>query len=357
MAFRSWSLSACRQPVIPYAHSFLVCVGLKMKIWVVRVQSLRRAAILLVLLLGINGVKAHSQSLNEVHIASPTRSVAASRSGLRPVSVDVDLVLVPAVVTDSLNRPVTSLRKQDFTLFEGDSQQDIKYFNQEDEPISVGILLDTSGSMKKKYELARQALKEFFNNSNRDDDYFVVTFSEKPELLADTTQSIDQIEGELANVVPHGSTPLLDAIYLGLTKLKHSRYERRALLIISDGGDNDSRYHAKEIREMVQESEVQIYAIGVFPPFDIAIEDMQGRKLLSQITEATGGRAAFLSSPEKLPEVATAFSRELRSEYVLGYRPSQMKLDGKLHRITVKVTSAVARPVQVYYKRQYVASR
>jgi len=120
---------------------------------------------------------------------------------------------------------------------------------------------------------------------------------------------------------------------------------------------NARRYGAKEIRAMVQESEVQIYAMGIFSAFNLTVEDAQGKKLLRHISEATGGRAVFLSSPEKLPEVATAFSRELRSQYVLGYRPANLKRDGKLHRITVKVTTALAHPVQVYYKRQYLATR
>lgn len=315
-----------------------------------------RALFVLAGVLGLIAVGARGQSLDEVHLSSPAAHNTAP-AGSRPLTIDVDLVLVPAVVTDSQNRPLTSLRKQDFALFEGKSPQDIKYFNEEDAPISVGILLDTSGSMKNKYALARQALSEFFRNSNRDDDYFVITYSTRPQVSADTTQSAEQIESELASIVPHGSTPLLDAIYLGLTKLKRARYERRALLILSDGGDNNSRYRAKEIRAMVEESEVQIYAMGIFSPITLSIEDAQGKKLLSQISEATGGRAVFLSSAEKLPEVATVFSRELRSQYVLGYRPTNLMHDGKPRRITVKVTASPEDSVQVYYKRQYLASR
>lgn len=323
-----------------------------MKIGVVRA----RAVFLFATMLGLAAPGALAQSLDQVHVASPALN-SASRCGTRPLMVDVDLVLVPAVVTDAQNHPLLSLQKQDFRLFEGDSPQDIKYFNEEDAPISIGVLLDTSGSMKSKYGLAQRALSEFLVNSNRADDYFVITYSDRPQLLADTTRSVNAVEAELAGVTPHGTTPLLDAIYLGIAKLKRARYERKALLIISDGGDNNSHYRAKEIREMVQESEAQIYAIGIFNPVSLSLEDVQGKKLLGQIAEATGGRAVFLSSPDKLPETATAFSRELRSQYVLGYRPANLKRDGKLHRITVKVTAAIAHPVQVYYKRQYLAAR
>ena len=333
-----------------------------MKINVAVAQAARRAVVLAGFLVAIGGC-ARAQNLDQIHVApvsSAGLAMASSeplRTHSRPMSVDVDLVLVPATVTDGLNRPITTLRKQDFRVFDGDTQQELRYFNQEDAPLSIGILLDTSGSMKSKYELARRALAEFFRNSNPNDDYFVVTYSTKPRLLSNTTQSAEEIENELTAVVPDGSTPLLDAIYLGLTKLKHARYERRALLIISDGGDNNSRYRAKEIRSMVQESDVQIYAMGIFSPITIAVEDRQGKKLLSDIAGATGGRAAFFSSPAKLPEVAAKFSRELRSEYVLGYRPQNLQYDGKLHKITVKLSDDVARSVEVYYKRQYMASR
>ncbi|MGZ4787055.1 MAG: VWA domain-containing protein [Terriglobales bacterium] len=279
------------------------------------------------------------------------------RFGSRPLRADVDLVLVPATVIDSLNRPVTSLQKHDFEVYDGNEAQEIKYFSQEDAPISIGILLDTSGSMKNKYDLAREAVTQLFANANRDDDYFVITFSERPALLADTTQSVETIEAELANVEPSGGTPLLDAIYLGLNKLKHARYQRRALVIISDGGDNKSRYRSKEIRAMAQESDAQIYALGIFSPVTIAVEDWAGKKLLAHITGATGGRVVFLSSAERLPEVSAAFSRELRSQYVLGYQPKGLQHDGRLHKIKIKLASTLARPVQLYYKREYLASR
>ncbi len=311
------------------------------------------------------GIASTAQCLAPVHVLPAISAPpAADRHkdtmyiGNRTIRADVDLVLVPTLVTDSLNHPVTNLEKHNFAVFDGDQAQEIKYFNSEDMPISIGILLDTSGSMRnEKFVLAKKAITEFFSNANRDDDYFVITFSEKPQLLADTTQSIDRIEAELESVVPSGGTPLLDAIYLGLDKLKHARYQRRALLIISDGGDNTSRYRSKEIRSIAQESDAQIYALGIFSPVPIAIEDWRGKKLLSEITDATGGRSVFLSSPDRLPEISADFSRELRSQYVLGYRPQDLQRDGRLHKITVKLNAGFVHPAQLYYKRQYVASR
>jgi Ca-activated chloride channel homolog len=299
---------------------------------------------------------------DDVHIIPGTSSDSPASAGeLRAKSarfqVEVDLVLVPATVTDSQNHPITGLRRQNFTLTEDGQPQEIKYFQEEDAPISVGILLDTSGSMKNKFALAREAVSQFFANANRDDDYFVITYSDNPRVLADTTQSVESIEDQLPNVVPDGSTPLLDAIYLGLAKLKHARYQKRALLIISDGGDNHSRYSTREIRNMAQESDGLIYALGIFP-FSLALEDLQGKKLLADISEASGGRAVFLSSATKLPQISATMSRELRSQYLLGYRPTNATPDGKLHRITVKVSPASPQlPLQVYYRRQYLSGK
>lgn len=291
-------------------------------------------------------------------VVPPLSTTGHLRESGRSLSADVDIVLVPATVVDRLNRPVTTLQKRDFGIYEAGIRQDIKYFSQEDVPISIGILLDTSGSMKNdKLELARLAVSEFFANSNREDEYFVVTYSTTPELFTHTTQSVEHIERQLATLVPKGTTPLLDAIYLGLTELKSARYQRRALLVISDGGDNNSRYKTKEIRRMVQECDAQIYAIGVFSPLTIVLDDLRSKMLLKTIAEATGGRAVFVSSATMLPAAAASFSRELRNQYLLGYSPLKLQRDGKLHRITVKLETKMSYPVQLYYKREYLAYR
>ena len=202
----------------------------------------------------IEKIQKHAPSDSELTIASRSKSMR----------VDVDIVLVPVTVVDPANHPVTNLEKQNFTLYEGDEQQTLRYFSTEDAPISVGILLDLSSSMKDKIDTARQALHQFFENSNPEDDYFVIGFSDRPALLADATRSIATVENKLALAVPYGHTALLDSIYMGLTKLRTARYKRRALVIISDGGDNHSRYTANEIRSLVQEADVEIYALGIF---------------------------------------------------------------------------------------------
>ena len=241
---------------------------------------------------------------------------------LAPIRVDVGLVLVPVTVTDSMNRPVTGLEKQDFKLSEGAQPQEIRYFSAEDTPLSIGVLLDVSASMKDKIELAREALNQFFDDSHPDDDYFVITFSNRPQIIADVTQSIGTIRARLAQVTPAGHTALLDAIYLGIQKLKHARSQRKALLIISDGGDNHSRFTAGELKDLVMETDVQIYGIGIYSTFFHTPEEWSGKRLLTEITEATGGRTITVGNARELPEAASEISTELRNQYILGYSPA-----------------------------------
>ena len=216
----------------------------------------RSLAVLLALNLCLALAPAQAQSDDPVHIvpraraATPAPSeVSLPEQGLmphtRPIRADVNVVLVPVTVTDAMNRPVLGLDKQAFQLYEGEQAQHIRYFSSEDGPISIGILLDLSKSMSNKIDTAREALGEFFKTAHPDDDYFVVTFADRPQVLADATQSIGTIQAKLGQATPAGHTALLDAIYLGLSKARHSRYQRRALLIISDGGDNCSRYRSR----------------------------------------------------------------------------------------------------------------
>lgn len=275
---------------------------------------------------------------------------------IKAIRRDVDLVLVPVTVVDVANHPVTSLERQNFTLYEGGEPQTLRYFSTEDAPISVGILLDLSSSMKDKIDTARQALHEFFTNSNPDDDYFVIGFSDRPALLADSTRSTGNIENNLAFAVPYGNTALLDSIYLGLTKLRTARYQRRALVIISDGGDNHSRYDVKEIRRLVEEADVEIYALGIFSTIFKTYEESMGKRLLTDITEATGGHTVTINNLDELPDAAASISRELRNQYILGYTPSNGAFDGRWRKIRVNAVPRTAGTVlHVYSKQGYLA--
>jgi len=274
----------------------------------------------------------------------------------KPIKVDVNLVLVSVSIVDPLNRQVTGLDKENFELFEGKERQEIRHFSSEDAPVSVGAIFDVSGSMAGKIDRAREAVLEFFKIANPQDEFFMIAFADKPEEVTDFTQSVEDIEGRLLYTVPKGRTALLDAIYLSLHKMSQARYEKKALLIISDGGDNHSRYTESEIKNLVKESDVQIYAIGLYDHYFPTEEERLGPQLLTDITELTGGRAFSIDNPNDLADVATKIGIELRNQYVLGYRPTKPANDGKWHKIRVKLVPPKGLPpLQVHAKAGYYA--
>jgi Ca-activated chloride channel family protein len=256
-----------------------------------------------------------------------------------------------------MDHPQTDLARSNFTLYESGQEQQIRYFSVEDSPISVGLLLDVSNSMQDKIETERAAVEQFFQNANPEDDYFAITFNNRPRVLSDVTQSIAGIENELGLLHPSGSTALLDAVYLGISKLQQAKYPRRALVIISDGGDNASRYKLKEIKNLVSESDAVVYAIGMFDtgPFK-TFEEAMGKRWLSAMTDVTGGRTTTVDTQAKVPEVCAVLSRELRSQYVLGYEPLNKEMDGKWRKIKIVVTSpSPTGPFRPHYRQGYYA--
>ena len=276
----------------------------------------------------------------------------------RPMRVDVNLVLVPVTVVDVLNRPVIDLPQQNFSLFEGGVPQKIQFFSREDAPISVALILDFSGSMQDKIGYELEAVDQFFQNANPDDDYYVIAVSDRPTLAADASQSISTIENRLGSMEPHGMTALYDSIYLGVNKLRTARYKRRAMVIISDGGDNSSRYNLKEIKSVLAESDVLTYSIGIFDDVPIplfkTIEERLGRKWLDDVTRVSGGRNIPADDRRQIPEIAALVSRELRTQYVLGYRPTDPNYDGKWRKISVKLAENPGQ-MHVHFKEGYVA--
>jgi Ca-activated chloride channel homolog len=278
------------------------------------------------------------------------------RTHTKPMKVDVDLVLVPVTITDPMNRLVTGLDRDNFNLFEGRDQQEIKTFSSEDAPVSLGVIFDMSGSMGSKIDRAREAVIEFFKTANPQDEFFMITFADKPEEISDFTSSVDDIQGKLVYTIPKGRTALLDAIYLGISKMRQAKYPKKALLIISDGGDNHSRYTEGEIRSVVKEADVLIYAIGIYDHYFPTEEERLGPALLSEVTELTGGRAFTIDNPNDLADVSTKIGIELRNQYVLGYRPKNPARDGKWRKIKVKLIPPKGLPpLRVYAKTGYYA--
>ena len=274
----------------------------------------------------------------------------------KPIRKDVDLVLVPVTITDPTNRLVTGLEKDNFFITDNGQPQDIKHFSSEDAPVSLGVIFDLSGSMSNKIDKSRDAVVEFFKTANPQDEFFLVSFSEKPEVLADFTTSIEDIQNKLVYATPKGRTALLDAIYLGMNRMRKAKHQKKALLIISDGGDNHSRYTEAEIKSMVKEADVQIYGIGLYDRDFKTAEEREGPGLLSEISDVTGGRTFTIGNPNELADVATKIGIELRNQYVLGYRPNNPSKDGKWRKIKVKLNPPKGLPpLHVYAKTGYYA--
>jgi Ca-activated chloride channel homolog len=302
---------------------------------------------------------------NQVHVtpeskpqnSDPIATIDPSlRTHTPPMKVDVDLVLVNVTVTDPMNRIVTGLEKENFQLFEGSTGEVIRHFSSEDAPISLGVIFDMSGSMSDKIEKARDAAIAFLKTANPQDEFFMIAFSDRPELLTDFTHSVPDVQSKLIYTIPKGRTALLDAIYLGLDKMHEARNPKKALLIISDGGDNRSRYTEGEVKNLVKEADVQIYAIGIFDYLEKTPEEAHGPELLDAITDATGGRTYRINDPSELADTATKIGMELRNQYVLGYRPSNNKHDGKWHKVKVKLVPPKGLPpLHVYAKAGYYA--
>jgi Ca-activated chloride channel homolog len=275
---------------------------------------------------------------------------------VRPLKVDVDLVLVPVTITDPMNRLVTGLEKENFQLFEGSTPQEIRTFSAEDAPVSLGVIFDSSGSMSSKMDRAKEAVVEFFKTANPQDEFFMITFSDEPEQVSDFTSSVDEIQNKLVFAMPRHRTALLDAIYMGISKMRQAKYAKKALLIISDGGDNHSRYTENEIKSVVKEADVMVYAIGIYDRYASAMEERLGPQLLSDITELSGGRAFTIDNPNDLGDVATKIGVELRNQYVLGYRPNKIVRDGKWRKIKVKLLPPKGLPpLRVYARTGYYA--
>jgi Ca-activated chloride channel family protein len=273
--------------------------------------------------------------------------------------VDVDLALINVTVTDPYYRLVTGLEPDNFRVFEDNVEQEVVKFSSEDVPISIGVIFDTSGSMSNKIDKSRQAAIQFFKTANPQDEFFMVSFNERAELLSAFTNSIEDLQTRMMYMTTKGRTALLDAVYLGLSQMRGAQHGKRALLIISDGGDNHSRYNESNIKRLVKEADTQLYAIGIFDPIGSRSrtpEELNGPSLLSDITEMTGGRVFAVENLNELPDIATKIGMELRNQYVLGYRPSNKAHDSRWRKI--KITLRPPRglpPLNVFAKTGYYA--
>jgi len=272
--------------------------------------------------------------------------------------VDVDLVLVNVTVTDPFNRLVTGLEQENFRVFEDSAEQEVVHFSSEDVPISIGVIFDLSGSMANKVDKARLAAVQFFKTANPQDEFFLVSFNDRAQLTSRFTNSVEELQTRLMYTAAHGRTALLDAIYLGLSQMRGAHNAKRALLIISDGGDNHSRYTESDIKNFVKEADVQLYAIGIYDPvgYRRTPEELNGHTLLSELTELTGGRVFPVENLNDLPDTASKIGMELRNQYVLGYKTSNHQRDSRWRKIKVKLRPPRGLPpLNVYSKTGYYA--
>jgi Ca-activated chloride channel homolog len=276
-----------------------------------------------------------------------------------PIQMDVNMVVVNVTVTDPYDRIVTGLDQSNFQIYDDKVEQKIEAFSTEDAPISVGLIFDASGSMSDKIQKSKQAALQFFKTSNPQDEFMLINFGERPNLISGFTSRFENLQDRLLFVKSGGMTAMLDAIYLGLHEMRNATTSRKALLVISDGGDNHSRYNENEISKAIKESDVQIYAVGIFEPTSVrgrTLEEAQGPNLLAKLAELSGGRMFSVEDADELPDIAEKISIELRNQYVLGYKPSTLVRDGRWRRIKVKLNPPRGLPpLQVYARTGYYA--
>ena len=279
-------------------------------------------------------------------VITPRSQSRADHAAAANLRLDVKVILIPVSVTDALDRPLTKLPVKSFRVLEDGVEQKITSFSQEDGPVSIGLVFDASGSMKNRIETSLEALKNLFRTTVPGDEFLLVRFSDEAKLLTGFTDSSDEIYSKLGRIQPQGWTAMLDAVALATHHMRSARNSRRALLILSDGGDNNSRFSEAEIRSMVLESDVRVYAIGLF----------HRSRFLQQMADETGGRVLIAENLKDLPGIVERLSVEIRSHYVLGYISSNPQNDGKYRKVKVEVNQEpVSRMLRSSWRRGYYA--
>jgi len=275
------------------------------------------------------------------------------------IRVDTTMVQIPVTVTDPLNRFVTGLEKEHFKLFEDKVEQNILQFSSEDAPLSIGIVFDTSGSMGPKLQKSRQAVVQFFKTANAEDEFFLIEFSDRPELVVPFTSDTEEIQNRLAFTQSKGKTALLDGVYMAMNQMKKAHNPRKAILIISDGGDNNSRYTESEVRNAVREADVQIYGIGIFESIGgrgRTPEEAMGPGLLNEVAQLTGGRSFSVDNVNELSDIAAKIGVELRNQYMLYYSSKNPVRDGKYRHVSVKLVQPRGLPpLKAFFRLGYYA--
>lgn len=290
----------------------------------------------------------------------PAGGAAAGDERFTPnIRIDTNQVLIPVTVTTPMNQFVTGMEKENFRLFEDKVEQEISFFASFDAPLSVGLIFDCSGSMGNKLSKSRQAAAQFFKTANPEDEFFLVQFNERPVLAMGFTHDTEEIQNRLTFTQAKGRTALLDGIYMGLTELKKGKNPRKALLILSDGADNSSRYTQTEVSNLLKEADAQMYAIGIFESMSSrgrTAEELAGPGMLNDLAEMTGGRHFPVENLNDLPDIAAKIGLELRNQYVIGYVSRNQARDGKYRRVKVELKQPRGLPpLRAFYRLGYYA--
>ena len=296
-----------------------------------------------------------SSAFGQVEVAA----LPATTTPAPPFRVDSNLVLIPITVLDQDDHSFLGLRREDFRLFDNKTEQQITQFAREDVPVSIGFLIDASASMTGKLRKSQEAIARFLETANAADEFFLVQFNDQVELRLDLTKESNEVRRQLMFVHLHGGTALLDAIHFSIGHMRTAHNLRKALIIVSDGGDNCSRYTLRELKNLVRESDVQIYAMGIFDSPESRLrtpEELSGPALLRDVAHQSGGKMFEIKDPAELPNVASKISEALRNEYVLGYAPLKALRDGKYHRVEIKLTQPKGSPkLKAGWRRGYYA--
>lgn len=255
------------------------------------------------------------------------------------VITNTDLITVTVTVTDTYGRYVSGLGKAAFTVLDEKKPQDITFFSDDDAPVSIGVLFDVSGSMSgDKIKRAREALSKFVQTSHNSDEYFLIGFNSRAQLLLDKTRDGNAVLDKLTFVQTRNNTALYDACYLGVEKVQRGVHPKRALLLISDGQDNNSRYTFNELRRLLKESDVTLYGVGILSGSDAGSGlGMEGQAILDELASVSGGKAFFPRSNAEMDDIFEQIALELRHQYSIGYKPVNFTNDGRWHKIKVKV--------------------
>ena len=274
------------------------------------------------------GMSAFCQDAPQVNIAPRFRPSAERK--VPSIRLDIKMVMIPTNITDQHDHPILNLHREDFRLFEDSTEQKIESFSIDQAPVSLGIVFDASGSMRNKIDKSFRAVDQFLKTSLPGDEFFLVQFADVPSVLIPFTRDTDEITGNLGLIRPQGWTAMFDAIYLAVNQMRHAKNPRKALLILSDGGDNNSRYSDGEVINLLREADVQLFAIGLF----------DDAHFLKKAAAETGGAVVAVHNLNGLSDAVDKLSIQVRSQYVLGYYPAQATNDGKFHKVKVMLNQA-----------------